>query len=58
MKRGWEIIADKLATPVGVWAGSQPWIPKGERSGLLMHTAITGRGLSWGQMKYCQHFVS
>jgi len=25
----------------GAWAGSQPWIVKGERSGLLARTAMT-----------------
>ena len=43
---------------VHVWAGSRPWIPKGERSGSLMPTAITAKGLSFGQMKCCQHFLS
>jgi hypothetical protein len=31
--------------PVGVGAVSQPWIAKGERSGLLTHTATTGKRL-------------
>jgi hypothetical protein len=38
VKRYCEIIAD-TAKPVGVWAGFQPLIPTGERSGLLTHIA-------------------
>jgi hypothetical protein len=34
----WEIIADNLSKRVGV--ASQPWIPTGERSGLLMRIAM------------------
>jgi hypothetical protein len=30
-----------LAKPVGVWAGSQPWIYKGEQSGLQTLIAAT-----------------
>src|SRR6266404_7426221 len=30
----------------------------GEPSGLLTHTAITAKGLSFGQMKYCQHVLN
>jgi hypothetical protein len=37
----WEIIADNLRKPVGVWAGSQPLIPAGEQSGLLTRIAVT-----------------
>ena len=37
----WEIIADRLSKPVEAWAGSQPLIPVGERSGLWTHTATT-----------------
>jgi hypothetical protein len=58
VKRYWEIIADKLSKAVGVWAGSQPSIPKDERCGLLMHTAMMAKGLSFGQIKCCQHFLS
>jgi hypothetical protein len=35
------------ATPGGAGAASQPWIPKGERSGLLTPTATTAKGLSF-----------
>ena len=45
MKRSWEIISDNLRRPDGVWAGSQPSIPKDERSGSLMHTAIMAKAL-------------
>jgi hypothetical protein len=43
---------------VGVGAVSQPWIAKGERSGLLIHTAILAGGLSFGQMKSWRHFLN
>jgi hypothetical protein len=33
----WEIIADNLTKPVGVWAGSQLSTLKGERSGFDAH---------------------
>jgi len=45
----WEIIADNLHK-AGAWAGSQPWIAKGERSGLLMLMATESVSLS-AQMK-------
>jgi hypothetical protein len=38
--RYWEIIADKLSKASWSWGGSQPWIPKGERSGLLTRIAF------------------
>jgi hypothetical protein len=28
-------------SPIGAWAGSQPWIARAERSGLLTHIAAT-----------------
>ena len=40
--KDWEISQTDLAKPVGVWAVSQPWILRGEQSGLLTHTA-TGK---------------
>ena len=39
----WEIIADNLSKPGGVWAGSQPLISTGERCGLLMRIATMER---------------
>jgi hypothetical protein len=41
MKYYREIIADNLSKAEGVGAASQPSIPRGEQSGLLMHTATT-----------------
>jgi hypothetical protein len=52
----WEIIAAISGKPVRVWAGSQLWIPKDERCGLLTHTATRAKGLSSGQMKCCLPF--
>jgi hypothetical protein len=37
----WEIIADISRKQVGVWAGSQFRIVKGERSGLQTRIAVT-----------------
>jgi len=33
--KNWDVVADNLKKPVGVWAGSQGWIVKGalEREG-------------------------
>jgi hypothetical protein len=50
----WEIIADKLSK-AGWSLGSQPWIPKDERCGLLMHTAMMEKGLSFARTKCSQH---
>jgi hypothetical protein len=36
----WEIIADNLKKAGCSW-GSQPWILRGEQSGLLTHIAMT-----------------
>jgi hypothetical protein len=41
--KDWEIIADNWVKPVGVGAGSQPLIRRGERSGLLTRIATMGR---------------
>jgi hypothetical protein len=54
----WEIIADKSQQrPVGLGAVSQRLIPKAERSGLLMHTAITAKGSSYAQTKMLSAFL-
>jgi hypothetical protein len=37
----WEIMADNLSKAGWSWGASQPWIPTGEQSGLLMHIATT-----------------
>jgi hypothetical protein len=37
----WEITLIISAKPVGVGAALQPWVPTGERSGLLTHIATT-----------------
>jgi hypothetical protein len=49
--KDWEVVADNLKKPVGAWAGSQPLILKGERSGLLMRIATTEGGLSRVRMR-------
>jgi hypothetical protein len=49
--RYWEIIADNLTKPDGVEVVSQQWIPTGEQSGLLMHTAMTGSVSLCARMK-------
>ena len=36
----WRGCTDSLRKALGVWATSQPLIPRGERSGLLMHTGM------------------
>jgi len=39
----WEIVADNLNKADGVGAASQPWILRGEQSGLLTHIATDGK---------------
>jgi hypothetical protein len=48
----WEIIADNLSKSGWSWAVFQPWIAKGERSGLWTRIATTGSVLLWERMKY------
>jgi dTDP-4-dehydrorhamnose reductase len=38
--QGSRLSTDKLSNAVGVWAGSQPWIPMGEQYESLMRTAM------------------
>ena len=46
-----DIIADNLKKAGWVWAGSQLWTLKGERSGLLTRIAATESVLLSAQMK-------
>jgi hypothetical protein len=39
------------AKPDGAWAGSQPWIAKGEQSGLLTRIAATESSSLFVRMK-------
>ena len=41
--KNWELIADNVSKPLGVWTGSPPSIAKDEQSGLLTHIATTER---------------
>jgi hypothetical protein len=46
-----KIITDHTSKPVGVWAESQPSIPKGEQSGLLTRIVTTESVSLCAQMK-------
>jgi hypothetical protein len=52
VKRYRKISLTTSAKPVGVWAGSQPWIPRAERFGLLMRTAMMAKDSSFAQIEY------
>jgi len=56
--RYWEMLADKLSKAGWSLGWAQPSIPKDERCGLLMRTAMMAKGSSFGQMKCSQHSLS
>jgi hypothetical protein len=54
----WAWVSEDFSGPPGAVVAAIPWAGAFAVCAVDRHTAMTAKGLSFGQMKCCQHFLN